>query len=1127
MYYYAVLNTKDIVEYISEQETEVTYYEYISIPTADQSLVGKWYDREGLYGTVGAFLEAPISILAEHSSSQISYKGQDVWLDDKLDSYVTQSNLSSELEGKANVSHSHNAATKTVDGFMSAGDKAKLDGIESNANLYVHPETHAASMITGLSAVSTSGSYNDLTDKPTIPTIPAALPADGGNADTLDGYHAAYFASGQHNHDGVYAAANHTHDYAASNHSHATATTTAAGFMSKEDKAKLNGIASGANSYTHPASHPASMITETDSLKVMTAAERTKLSGIAENANNYTHPETHSAAMIEETSLKKVMTAEERTKLAGIESGANNYSHPSTHPASMITGLSDIAISGSYEDLSNKPTSMTPTAHTHAQSEITGLETALSGKASSTHTHAQSDITGLATALSGKSDTSHTHTAASTSVAGFMSAADKTKLNGIAANANAYTHPSTHAASMITGLADVATSGSYDDLSDKPTIPAAYTHPSTHPASMITGLADIATSGSYNDLSDTPTSMTPKAHTHAQSDITGLATALSGKSDTSHSHSNATTTAAGFMSKDDKSKLDGIAAGANKTTVDSALSSTSTNPVQNKVINTALSGKAASSHTHSVATTSAAGFMSKDDKTKLNGIATGANNYTHPSTHAASMITGLAEVATSGSYTDLTDKPTSMTPTAHSHAQSDITGLATALSGKSDTTHTHSAASTTANGFMSKEDKTKLNGIATGANKTTVDSALSSTSTNPVQNKVINTALAGKAASSHTHAQSDITGLATALSGKSDTTHTHSNATSSTNGFMSATDKSAFDTAKNRGQIGVCKNVLTTGENLDDYIYSGTYTFGGTYTPENIPAGVNGWLVVLRWSCSDENATVKQFWFRHGTVGANDFEIYVRTKVGSAAFGSWSKIYTTSNPPTAAEVGAISKDLQMTADDGDVYVSWSNQDVVSKITALKKGMYTAYAQSGTTNNPKTTEGWRFLIHKTTDTVGWVQAFGSSGSVYVGNVDSDGWKGWKCVYDADPSPLWTGKLYMSGSESSPQTVTPSKKLSECRTGYLLVWSDYDPDTSTANDADFVTTFIPKKNPTGGNWSGKSFLCDIPRYIGSNVNDVDTERRIMKILYIYDNRIVGSPNNSKDDRNDVVLRCIWEI
>lgn len=52
--------------------------------------------------------------------------------------------------------------------------------------------------------------------------------------------------------------------------------------------------------------------------------------------------------------------------------------------------------------------------------------------------------------------------------------------------------------------------------------------------------------------------------------------------------SNATTSAAGLMSASDKSKLDGIAANATKVTVDSALSSTSTNPVQNKIVNTRL-----------------------------------------------------------------------------------------------------------------------------------------------------------------------------------------------------------------------------------------------------------------------------------------------------------------------------------------------------------------------------------------------------------------------------------------------------------------------------------------------------------------------------------------------------------
>lgn len=73
-------------------------------------------------------------------------------------------------------------------------------------------------------------------------------------------------------------------------------------------------------------------------------------------------------------------------------------------------------------------------------------------------------------------------------------------------------------------------------------------------------------------------------------------------------------------------------------------------------------------------------------------------------------------------------------------------------------------------------EKNKLAGIAEGANKTIVDSALSSTSTDPVQNKVvnaaindlntlvgdtsvssqINTAVAGKADLKHTHSLSDI-----------------------------------------------------------------------------------------------------------------------------------------------------------------------------------------------------------------------------------------------------------------------------------------------------------------------------------------------------------------------------------
>lgn len=90
--------------------------------------------------------------------------------------------------------------------------------------------------------------------------------------------------------------------------------------------------------------------------------------------------------------------------------------------------------------------------------------------------------------------------------------------------------------------------------------------------------------------------------------------------DNDTTYEEATTSTAGLMSSADKTKLDGIASGANKTTVDTALSTSSTNPVRNSVVTNALNKKASTSHSHSAATTSTAGFMSASDKTLLNSL---------------------------------------------------------------------------------------------------------------------------------------------------------------------------------------------------------------------------------------------------------------------------------------------------------------------------------------------------------------------------------------------------------------------------------------------------------------------------------------------------------------------------
>ena len=104
-----------------------------------------------------------------------------------------------------------------------------------------------------------------------------------------------------------------------------------------------------------------------------------------------------------------------------------------------------------------------------------------------------------------------------------------------------------------------------------------------------------------------------------------------------------------------------------------------------------------------VATQSTNGLMSAADKTKLDGIAENANNYTHPSYTA--RASGLYKVTVDG---------TGHVSAATAVDKSDITALGIP---ESDTTY--SAATTSAEGLMSAADKTKLDWVTAGANKYT------------------------------------------------------------------------------------------------------------------------------------------------------------------------------------------------------------------------------------------------------------------------------------------------------------------------------------------------------------------------------------------------------------------------
>ena len=128
------------------------------------------------------------------------------------------------------------------------------------------------------------------------------------------------------------------------------------------------------------------------------------------------------------------------------------------------------------------------------------------------------------------------------------------------------------------------------------------------------------------------------------------------------------------------------------------------------------------------------------------------------------------------------------------------TEMNTQLANKANTNHSHTSDSinleegsdddiwmyeyginrqSSVNGFVYNHEK-KLENIDDGANKTVVDSSLSSSSKNPVQNKVVNSALNGKSNTGHEHTSDEIhyaydqnVSVTTILENKAPIHHTH------------------------------------------------------------------------------------------------------------------------------------------------------------------------------------------------------------------------------------------------------------------------------------------------------------------------------------------------------------------
>lgn len=376
-----------------------------------------------------------------------------------------------------------------------------------------------------------------------------------------------------------------------------------------------------------------------------------------------------------------LMSAADKKKLDGITAGANAYTHPTTSGNKHIPSGGS---SGKILRWSADGTAVWGDDKDTTYSAMTGATSSAAGKAGLVPAPAAGK---QAQYLRGDgtwaTPTDTKYNAATTGAAGLMSAADKTKLDGIAAGANAYTHPTT------SGNKHIPSGGSSGQIlrwsADGTAVWGADNNTTYNP---MTG----ATASAAGSAGLVPAPAAGKQASFLRGDGTWVVP-------TDTKYSAATQSAQGLMSADDKKKLDGIATGATKVTVDSGLSSTSTNPVQNKVINSALAGKASTA----AATQSAAGLMSAADKKKLDGVAEGANAYTHPTS------SGNKHIPAGGSSGQILR----------------WSADGTAVWGADNNT-TYNAATQSAQGLMSAADKKKLDGIATGAN------AYSHPSTHPV-----------------------------------------------------------------------------------------------------------------------------------------------------------------------------------------------------------------------------------------------------------------------------------------------------------------------------------------------------------------------------------------------------------
>jgi hypothetical protein len=408
-----------------------------------------------------------------------------------------------------------------------------------------------AAAITGLATVATTGNYSDLNNTPTIPTNTSFSFVGLNDTDNtvvnngflqwnVDGTSIGYVTTISSSAITGLATVATTGNYNDLSNTPTIPTNTSFSFVGLNDTDNTvvnNGFLrwnSAGTSISYSATVPVSAVTGL--APVATSGAFSSLTGTPTNS-------TYSFVGLNDTDNTVVNNGFLRWNATG-----TSVSYSATIPSTAVTGFATVATTGSYTDLSNRPTIPTNSSFTLLGLSDTATPAVANGylkwNGSGTSvvyatTIAATDITGLATVATSGSfdDLNNKPTSSSYALLGLSDTASVVVNSGYLrwdVTGTQVIYSATIPAAAITGLATVATTGNYSDLNNTPTIPTngAFSllnlndtaspavangyllwnatgtqviYSSAIPAASVTGLAPVATSGAYSSLTGTPT----------------------------------------------------------------------------------------------------------------------------------------------------------------------------------------------------------------------------------------------------------------------------------------------------------------------------------------------------------------------------------------------------------------------------------------------------------------------------------------------------------------------------------------------------------------------------------------------------------------------------------------------